>query len=303
MSGKVTLVTSSGNIVIDLYGKENPEAVREFLQNCIDKRYNGITFDKCYLTHLQTQENGNGNKFPWKSHSRVNFNRRGIVGLVNSSEKGKFASSDAFFITLCECPDFNNVYIPIGTIEGDLIYNVAKIQHSDKEPDGIVLKYPVSIIDTVVKEPFFDDLVPSAPEPTEPKRKKKKTVKLDYGDDDLDDGFKMSSAHDLLGDKKTEKPDVPTIPPQNVSDESRSSSDTKQDLEKPEDLEPAKVANSEKTEPEKLEKPEKPEKSESADKTLEPTKREKGVDPEFDEDLDIAQDTILFEELTKHVFT
>lgn len=206
-SAKVRFSTSKGNIDIELYAKEIPIACRAFLQNCVDKKYVGLLFDRLLPDLVEVSPKSQENQIRREFHSRVKFTGRGSVSLLNV-EDSQLACPDGFFITLQPLSEFNNQYVIIGKVVGDLIYNVVKIQEAEKQQDGITPLYPVSITGVEILQPFFDDLKKVEEVTDTRKRKKAKTsVKLSYDDEEDGevDGFVMKSAHELLmpGNVKT----------------------------------------------------------------------------------------------------
>lgn len=297
------MVTSAGNIVMEV-ALRSPLA-GPFLESCRRKIYNNICFTHSYSTHLQLDETGTGLKLPWKTHSRMNFNKRGTVGLVNAAGAGRFASTDSFFITLTECPEFNNKYVPVGSIKGSSIYTVAKIENSDK--DGDRLLHPVVITDLVVAgmEPELKPQPSELAQDTvkEPKKKKKRVV-LDYGEDDVDDDFKIVSAYDAKAKsepKETEKTEgteskTEEKPEDKVEDKVEDKTEDKTEENTEENTEGTSEGKVENFKEDARDTKNDTNVNNSKDKASEET------DSPRDPDLDIATDTITFEELTKHTF-
>lgn len=202
-TAKVRFTTSKGNIDVELYAHELPVSCRAFLQNCMDKKYIGLDFDKIENLHVEVTPKELTTKIRREFHSRVKFSSRGNVALLNV-EDSSVASPDGFFITMKPMAEFNGRFVVIGKVVGDLIYNVVKILEGEKKEDGVTPKYAVSISGVEVLQPYFEDLKMTKENISvqEPKRKKAKTtVKLSYEDDedeDEDNGFVMRSAHELL---------------------------------------------------------------------------------------------------------
>lgn len=199
-TAKVEFVTSKGKIAFDLYPDCIPNLCKAFLSNCVNKRFNGCTFDRITSDLVQSQQSQTLNSLPKEFHSRLKFDGKGDVGLLNLEEHNK-ATADGFFITRKPCPTFNSQYVIIGKISDDTIYNVMKIGDCEKKPDGESPLYPISIIDTIVPLPYFEDLEELTQNSEEPKapaaKKQKKLVKISYDDDENDEDapFVMKSAH------------------------------------------------------------------------------------------------------------
>lgn len=208
-TAKVVLITTKGPIEIELWAREVPNISRVFIQNCLDKKYIGTTFNKVIKDYLvQTSKIKEPETLQLKDefHSRLKFNKRGMVGAVHNDKRNS-NNVDSLFITLKPTPEFNNNYVLFGKIMGDSIYNIVKINESELESEETPM-YPAEITDIKVLIQYFDDLVASKEHIAEPAKKKAKKakkprVKLDYAlEDEEDTGFKMKSAHDLLSDSK-----------------------------------------------------------------------------------------------------
>lgn len=198
-TAKVRFLTGKGNIDVELYAKELPLACKAFLQNCIDRKFVGLLFDRLLPDLVEVSPKTQENKIKREFHSRVKFTGRGCVALLNV-DNTQLACPNGFFITMKPLPEFNNNYVIIGKVVGDLIFNVVKIQEAEKEGEKPL--HPVTITGVEVLQPYFEDLVKQAPAQESTKRKKPKvtSVKLSYDEDEEDQGetFVMKSAHELL---------------------------------------------------------------------------------------------------------
>ncbi|ODV82127.1 cyclophilin-like protein [Suhomyces tanzawaensis NRRL Y-17324] len=209
-TASLTITTTKGEIQLELWAKEVPETSRQFLQNCIDKKYHNQPFGTITSDLVQTTLSLVSYHLRNEYHSRIRF-KKGLLAAARENENANHNHSvDEFFITLKQVP-FHNRYIVFGRVVGESIYNVVKIGDSDMGESGPL--YPAIITDVVVHESYFD-LIPSvsavveeAEEP--PKKKPKKTVlvKLAFEEDEDDEedshaSFKMKSAHEVLNDKR-----------------------------------------------------------------------------------------------------
>mmetsp|Transcript_6463 Transcript_6463/g.8112 ORF Transcript_6463/g.8112 Transcript_6463/m.8112 type:complete len:327 (+) Transcript_6463:424-1404(+) len=208
-TAKVALITTKGPIEIEIWAKEVPNISRVFIQNCLDRKYIGTTFNKVikdYLVQTSKIKESESVQLKDEFHSRLRFKKRGLVGAVHN-DKQNSNNVDSIFITMKPTPEFNNNYVLFGKITGDSIYNVVKINESELESEETPM-YPAEIIDIKILVQYFDDLIESREPIAEPAKKKAKKakkprVKLDYALEDEDDvNFKMKSAHDLLSDSK-----------------------------------------------------------------------------------------------------
>eukprot|EP01043_Picozoa_sp_COSAG02_P024456 COSAG02_NODE_1336_length_13186_cov_3.900657_5_plen_500_part_00 len=229
-NGKVILKTSLGDVDLELWPKEAPKAVRNFVQLCLEGYYDGCSFFRLIKDlFAQTGDPSNtghggdsiyGGTFPDEFHSRLRFTHRGLVAMANSSEPNSNGSQ--FFITLSDCEWLNNKHTIFGRITGDTIYNV--LQMNELEVNGEVPVYAPKIISTQVLHSPFDDIVPreiARPGQAKPKSKKserkklkkKNTSLLSFGEEAEEEDKELdavlasdtssrgvASSHDLLDD-------------------------------------------------------------------------------------------------------
>jgi peptidyl-prolyl cis-trans isomerase SDCCAG10 len=233
-NGKVVLKTTIGDIDMELWAKEAPKAVRNFIQLCLEGYYDGCEFFRV-IPDLFAQtgdptNTGNGGEsiygepFADEFHSRLRFSRRGIVAMANSSEE-RNSNTSQFFITLQDCEWLNKKHTIFGRITGDTIFNVLAL--NELELEGERPEHAPRIIGAEVMHNPFDDIIPRAAVKKVETAKKKKgnktlakknTSLLSFGaeqeeeDQDLNramsDGILsggVKSAHDLLEDEHLSK--------------------------------------------------------------------------------------------------
>ncbi|KAK9460676.1 cyclophilin-like protein [Lipomyces oligophaga] len=242
-TAKVVLHTTKGPIEIELWAKETPKACRNFLQHCLDGYYDNNLFHRVVPGFLvQTgdptgtghggvsiyhDENGAGTGgFPSEYHSRLRFNRRGLLG---NAEAENLNDNSQFFITLDATPELQRKNTLFGRVMGDTIYNVLKIGESELDRDDRPL-YPAKIMRTEILVNYFSDMVSHAQptiaedstnKKTSAKHKKRKTrpkIKMSFGDEAEEDlavlpKFKMKSAHEILNDSRLSNA-IPQTPPE-----------------------------------------------------------------------------------------
>lgn len=120
-----------------------------------------------------------GGTFKDEFHTRLRFNRRGLVAMANS---GKDDNGSQFFFTLGETTELQNKHTIFGKCGGDTIYNVLKMADADIDSNERPM-YPYKINKTEVLLNPFDDIVPrkttkgDRSEEKSKKRKKEKGVK------------------------------------------------------------------------------------------------------------------------------
>ncbi|XP_038217780.1 spliceosome-associated protein CWC27 homolog isoform X2 [Zerene cesonia] len=226
--GKVLLKTTAGDIDIELWTKETPKACRNFIQLCMEGYYNGTIFHRVVPGFIVQGGDPNGDgtggesiyggPFKDEFHSRLRFNRRGLVAMANA---GKDDNGSQFFFTLAPTPELQNKHTIFGKVIGDSIYNILKLEDGLIGPDDRP-EHPHRVTGTEVLINPFTDIVPRVVEKREteaPKKKKKKErqgVKnfglLSFGEEaEEEEGEaqeyrgKPKSTHDLLEDPKLSK--------------------------------------------------------------------------------------------------
>lgn len=167
-TGKVLLRTTAGDIVLELFAKQTPLASRNFLQHCIDGYYDNTLFHRLIPgfilqggdpTGLGTGGESiyeNGAPFADEFHSRLRFNRRGLLGMANTGGKDENASQ--FFLTLGKTEELNGKNTMFGRVEGDTIYNLMKLGEAElAEEGGDRPLYPGKVLGAeILVNPFAD---------------------------------------------------------------------------------------------------------------------------------------------------
>ncbi len=136
--GKVILKTSVGEIEIELWSKECPKTCRNFIQLCMEGYYNGTIFHRIVKDFIAqggdptgTGEGGEsvyGEPFMDEFHSRLRFNRRGLLGMANSQAND---NTSQFFFTLGACQELNKKHTLFGKVGGATVYNMIKLNESE----------------------------------------------------------------------------------------------------------------------------------------------------------------------------
>ncbi|XP_065306230.1 spliceosome-associated protein CWC27 homolog isoform X2 [Dermacentor albipictus] len=122
-TSKVLLVTSVGDIEVELWSKEAPRACRNFVQLCLEGYYDGTIFHRIVKGFIvqggDPTGTGNGGESiygaPFKDefHSRLRFVRRGLVAMASG---GADDNGSQFFFTLGSCPDLQNKHTIFGKV-------------------------------------------------------------------------------------------------------------------------------------------------------------------------------------------
>ncbi|KAG2223588.1 hypothetical protein INT45_001670 [Circinella minor] len=233
-NGKVILHTTAGDVEIELWCKETPKASRNFIQLCMEGYYDNTIFHRIVPNFIMQGGDPSGTgqggesiyedeEFPNEYHSRLRFNRRGLVGMANM---GDGEQGSQFFITLDTTEELTRTHTLFGRIAGDTIYNVLKMSEMDTDANERPL-YPPRIKSTEIVLNPFDDIVPRITKrekklaralekqkqaELEAKKKKKKEKKqlnlLSFGEEAEemipkdDKKNKKSSSYDFLPEEK-----------------------------------------------------------------------------------------------------
>ncbi|XP_041825396.1 spliceosome-associated protein CWC27 homolog isoform X2 [Melanotaenia boesemani] len=227
-NGKVLLKTSAGEIDIELWSKEAPKACRNFVQLCMEGYYDGTIFHRVVREFIiqggdptgtgTGGESVYGRPFKDEFHSRLRFNRRGLVAMANA---GPHDNSSQFFFTLGRADELNNKHTIFGKVTGDTVYNMLRLADVECDADERPLK-PHKIRTTEVLHSPFDDIEPrdtrkakKEKEKEEGKKSQSKATKnfslLSFGEEaeeeeemvnQVSQTFKgkSKSSHDLLKD-------------------------------------------------------------------------------------------------------
>ena len=169
-TAQVLLSTTSGDILLELFAKQTPITSRNFLQLCIDGYYDDTIFHRLVPGFIVqggdptgTGEGGEaiypGGLFEDEFHSRLKFNRRGLLGMANTGRKNDNGSQ--FFLTLGPTPELEGKNTMFGRVVGETIYNLMTMGDAELaggEGNERPL-YPTKITSTTVLVNPFEDLV------------------------------------------------------------------------------------------------------------------------------------------------
>uniref|UniRef100_A0A0N4ZQR5 Spliceosome-associated protein CWC27 homolog n=1 Tax=Parastrongyloides trichosuri TaxID=131310 RepID=A0A0N4ZQR5_PARTI len=245
-TGKVTIVTTAGDINIELWCNECPLACKNFIQHCLDGYYNDTIFHRIIPKFIiqggDPTGTGDGGEaayeVPFKTevNPRLRFNRRGLLGMANSS---KDDNKSQFFFTLDATPDLQGKHTLFGTIVGDTLYNMLKIADVEIGENDRPERF-YSILSTKVTENPYQDIIRQRVKKKhidEDNIEKKDSGKikeiklLSFGDEMLEAEEiaatfkgKSKSAHDVLEDEKLSREFV--VDPSNFKNEPSSLSNS-----------------------------------------------------------------------------
>ncbi|GFN93251.1 peptidyl-prolyl cis-trans isomerase cwc27 homolog [Plakobranchus ocellatus] len=227
-NGKVLLVTSVGDIDIELWSKEAPRACRNFVQLCMEGYYDNTIFHRVVKDFIvqggDPTGTGTGGESiynePFKDefHSRLRFVRRGLVAMANA---GQHENRSQFFFTMGMTPELQGKHTIFGKVVGDTLFNMLKLQEVETDEQERPL-YPPKIVRTEILSNPFEDILPRVTrkgkkEKTEDRKNKSKLKAtknfslLSFGseaEEDEEQVFKASkkfsgkskSSHDLIVD-------------------------------------------------------------------------------------------------------
>ncbi|XP_010635540.1 spliceosome-associated protein CWC27 homolog [Fukomys damarensis] len=175
-NGKVLLKTTAGDIDIELWSKEAPKACRNFIQLCLEAYYDNTIFHRVVPGFIvqggDPTGTGTGGESiygaPFKDefHSRLRFNRRGLVAMANA---GPHDNGSQFFFTLGRADELNNKHTIFGKVTGDTVYNMLRLTEVDID-DEERPRNPHKIKSCEVLFNPFDDIIPR--EIKKPKKEK-----------------------------------------------------------------------------------------------------------------------------------
>ncbi|XP_030290491.1 spliceosome-associated protein CWC27 homolog [Sparus aurata] len=165
-NGKVLLKTSAGDIDIELWSKEAPKACRNFVQLCMEGYYDGTIFHRVVREFIVQGgdptgtgtggESVYGRPFKDEFHSRLRFNRRGLVAMANA---GPHDNGSQFFFTLGRADELNNKHTIFGKVTGDTVYNMLRLAEVECDDDERPLNAHKIRTAEVLHSPF-DDIIP-----------------------------------------------------------------------------------------------------------------------------------------------
>ncbi|KAJ5566710.1 uncharacterized protein N7459_010092 [Penicillium hispanicum] len=231
-TASATLNTTVGPIHIALFANQTPLTCKNFLQHCKDNYYAGTIFHRVAPEFViqggDPTGTGSGGtsiyeypEFEYdpeardpneqvvlrdELHSRLRFNRRGLVGMAKS-EDGSYGSQ--FFITLANTErELNQQCTLFGRLEGDSIFNVLKIADAERVEGTERPVYPIKVTSCEIGElgPLAGKLkdrktvsVSGAGNDKPVPKKKKKTAKagkvlLSFGGDEGDEEMPIRPA-------------------------------------------------------------------------------------------------------------
>ena len=142
-----TMNTNKGAIVIELFSKEAPKTVNNFVFLARDSFYDGVIFHRVIPVFMiqggdpnGTGTGGPGYKFEDEFDPSLVFDRPGILAMANS---GPNTNGSQFFITVAPTPHLNNRHTIFGrVIEGEDVANAISVVPSaqDRPVQDVVIQ-------------------------------------------------------------------------------------------------------------------------------------------------------------------
>ena len=172
-SGRILIRTSKGDLNIELWSKECPLASRNFVQLCKEGYYNGSIFHRIVKDFLVQGGDPSGTGLTCESiysspyaseiNQRLRYRYRGLLGIANA---GKNTNGSQFFITLSAQEALNGKNTLFGRVVGNSIYSLVEIASVEVDSeDRPIGDYPPRILECIVQEDPFPDIVPRAVKP------------------------------------------------------------------------------------------------------------------------------------------
>lgn len=227
-TASVILRTTHGDLSVELFAKQTPLTCRNFLQHCLDGYYDDTIFHRLVpgfiLQGGDPTGTGNGGESiydqgafsgdldPWpmdqrrgknagptgvnfkdEFHSRLKFNRRGLLGMANESAPDTNGSQ--FFFTLDKTEELNGKNTMFGRVAGDTIYNLAKMGEAEVQEGTERPLYPTKVTSVEILVNPFEGMKkrdrvaqrtvkPAAPEKKKDKKRKGGKQLLSFGDEE-----------------------------------------------------------------------------------------------------------------------
>ncbi len=146
-----TMTTNHGAIVIELFPKEAPKTVHNFVTLSRDGFYDGVIFHRVIPNFMiqggdptGTGTGGPGYKFGDEFDSSLRFDKPGLLAMANS---GPGTNGSQFFITTVPTPHLNDKHTIFGRVTDgqDVVEAISKVQSQRDKPSVDVVIQGVQI--------------------------------------------------------------------------------------------------------------------------------------------------------------
>ncbi|GAA6032017.1 hypothetical protein JCM8097_003389 [Rhodosporidiobolus ruineniae] len=180
--GLVLFKTTIGDIQVELWKRECPKAVRNFVQLALEGHYDGVPFHRVQPGFI-AQAGGSDDciydegDFPIETNQRLKFNRRGLLAMA--ADPNTKTNMSQFFFTLDATPELQNRHTLFGRVVGDGLFNLLKLNESELVPgtEDQPLYPPVIKSVEIRVDPFEDTEDPIRPRITKEERKEQERAK------------------------------------------------------------------------------------------------------------------------------
>lgn len=170
--GKVVLHTSFGDLDVELWPKEAPKAVRNFIQLCLEGYYDETVFHRLIKNYILqggdatgTGTGGEsvfGKPFRDEFHSRLRFTHRGLLACAGETAGDAVvpdSNRSQFFITLDATQQLDRKHTIFGKVTGETVFNLTDLSDLEVDEHDVPLTKLVVRDAEVLWNPF-DDLQP-----------------------------------------------------------------------------------------------------------------------------------------------
>ncbi len=152
---QVTLVTTQGDITIELFAQRTPNTVENFLSLAKDGFYDGVIFHRVIKNFMiqtgdpdGTGKGGPGYTIDDEFHPELRHDKPGIVSMANTGRPNTGGSQ--FFITTVPSPWLNDKHAVFGqVVEGMDV--VRKIENTETNTNNRPIT-TITITDVIVEE-------------------------------------------------------------------------------------------------------------------------------------------------------
>ena len=147
---KVEIVTSEGNIVVNLNEKAAPTTVANFVKYAKEGFYNGTIFHRVINNFMiqggdptGTGRGGPGYQFQDEFHPELQFDRPFLLAMANA---GPGTNGSQFFITVAPTPHLNNHHTIFGEVTDaasqEVVSKIAKVDtdRMDRPHEDVVIE-------------------------------------------------------------------------------------------------------------------------------------------------------------------
>lgn len=163
---RLLIHTNYGDLEVELWAKECPQTSKRFLSLCLFGAYDGTLFHRL-VQGFCIQGGEPSSKFlsdepfplgelPKEYHSRLHFNRMGLLGMVSLDTRHSHPTQ--FFFTLAATPELDRESTCFGRVIGDSIFNLRRMEEVPVREEDESPVWEIRIRDVEVLENPFEDI-------------------------------------------------------------------------------------------------------------------------------------------------